>query len=296
MIIGYSSAYLTHLDRLKRDEKERFSGIPPFMALLIAAAALHVGMLLPWMAMKHNAPLPDTRQVHLTFGKKTGEYGGPASPSGSGPARTIPSNEAISSMDRMFSPPPPVKVAPPLPAPSPLATAALVSKASDAATATLSNIEQHTPPTSSLYPTGPALRHAISRSRLGGSGEAGSDSKGTEGNGAGIGEGGDGGTDSAAREVISKYEQLLSGWIDRHKIYPASALKQGMEGKVVLRLRIRRNGEVVRSGIERSSGYSLLDQAVLETVTRSAPMPAVPAEYPGGAQLEFLIPIRFSVK
>ncbi len=291
MVIGYSSAYLTHLERLKRDERERAAGIPPFMALLLTAVALHLGVLLPWMIFKSHAPVAETRQVHLTFGKKTGEYGGGPAPSSPPAAHQGTSmNDAVTSMDRMFSPPPPVKTAPlppspgqATPKPSPVAEPDVTPPAR--------------PESSYSQPGREAARH-MSRPELrnsgGSSGNTGAHQG--DGSGGGSGTGGEGGTDSAAREVISKYEQLLSGWIDRHKIYPAAALKDGMEGKVVLRLRIRRNGEVIRAAIERSSGYVLLDQAVLETVTRSAAMPAVPSEYPGGAQLEFLIPIRFSVK
>lgn len=296
MIIGYSSAYLAHLDQLKRDEKERYGGIPPFIALLIAAIALHIGVLIPWMVLKSRAPLPETKQIHLSFGKKTGEYTGQVSTS----AKAVPSSEfetpssgsAVTSMDQMFSPPAP-STSPVIPL-----NDRSENKSLPPAHSTSSPILQPSPTAS--VPSHQQNAQSSIKMRLGMASGSGRQVTGLNnrqgGNSSAEGGGGEGGANTAQREVISKYEQLLSGWIDRHKIYPASALKQGMEGKVVLRLRISRNGKVVRSDIEHSSNHPLLDQAVLETVQRSSPMPTVPSGYPGGAQVEFLIPIRFSVR
>ncbi|MFO1241659.1 MAG: energy transducer TonB [Rickettsiales bacterium] len=102
-----------------------------------------------------------------------------------------------------------------------------------------------------------------------------------------------GNTRDARAEAVARYEQLLSAWIEKHKTYPQQAYASGMQGRVLLRIRIDRAGNVLSKRIEQSSGYSLLDSAVLLAMQEASPVPAVPAAYPGGKLLEFRIPIDF---
>lgn len=102
-----------------------------------------------------------------------------------------------------------------------------------------------------------------------------------------------GNTQSARAEAMARYEQLLSAWIEKHKIYPKQAYEDGMQGRVILRIRILRTGQVLFSKVEQSSGYALLDEAVVATMREANPVPAVPPSYPGGRMLEFRIPIDF---
>lgn len=94
---------------------------------------------------------------------------------------------------------------------------------------------------------------------------------------------------------VQRYQQAISSWLDRHKIYPNEAFQQRMEGQVHLRIRIDRNGTLIFARIERSSGYPILDQAVLEAAKRANPLPRPPADFPGGNLLEFIIPIDFEL-
>lgn len=102
-----------------------------------------------------------------------------------------------------------------------------------------------------------------------------------------------GNTRSARAEAMARYEQLLSAWIEKHKIYPKEAYEEAMQGRVILRIRITRNGQVLFSKVEQSSGYALLDEAVIATMRQANPVPVVPPSYPGGKMLEFRIPIDF---
>lgn len=94
-------------------------------------------------------------------------------------------------------------------------------------------------------------------------------------------------------EAVARYEQILSAWIQQHKVYPQEAYASGMQGRVLLRIRIDRAGNVISRRIEQSSGYSLLDQAVMVAIQNANPVPRVPMAYPGGKMLEFRIPIDF---
>ncbi len=98
-------------------------------------------------------------------------------------------------------------------------------------------------------------------------------------------------TQQTTEAIRERYEQQISGWIQRHKIYPAGA--GGAYGRVVVRMRIDRAGAVRYYALEQSSGNSLIDAAAIDMVRRANPVPAVPANYPSGNLIEFLIPITF---
>lgn len=95
-------------------------------------------------------------------------------------------------------------------------------------------------------------------------------------------------TEQAAR---ARYEQQISSWVEQHKLYPSAA--GGREGRVVVRMRIDRGGYVRYYALEQTSGVEALDAAALDMIRRANPMPAVPANYPAGNLVEFLIPISF---
>ena len=88
-----------------------------------------------------------------------------------------------------------------------------------------------------------------------------------------------------------RYEQQISGWIERHKLYPPEA--NGQQGRVVVRMRIDRSGVVRYYALEQSSGNAAIDAAAIDMIRRANPVPAVPANYPASSLVEFLIPITF---
>lgn len=99
-------------------------------------------------------------------------------------------------------------------------------------------------------------------------------------------------TDAA---VVSRYSQVLALWLYKFREYPEAALAAGEEGQAVIRLRIDRSGRVLYYSLDRSTGSPLLDEAVREMVIKATPVPEVPKHYPGGSQLEFQMPIAFSL-
>ena len=110
--------------------------------------------------------------------------------------------------------------------------------------------------------------------------------------------GGNAAGNSSAKEaeMMSRYEQLISLWIEKFKQYPAEARAQGMHGETVVRIRIDRQGNIRYYILERSTGYQLLDRAAIEMVKRANPVPAVPHDYPHGDLIEFLIPVNFHIQ
>ena len=98
--------------------------------------------------------------------------------------------------------------------------------------------------------------------------------------------------DQSPQAVRTRYTQEISSWIMRHQLYPMEA--GGREGRAVVRVRIDRAGNVRYYAIEESSGSRILDAAALDMIRRANPVPVVPANYPAGNLVEFLIPITFS--
>lgn len=98
-------------------------------------------------------------------------------------------------------------------------------------------------------------------------------------------------SDEAAEVIRTRYEQQISQWIERHKIYPQEAGKAA--GTVVLRVRVDRQGYVRYYAVERTSGNEYLNRAAIEMMRRANPVPAAPANYPAGNLIEFLIPVFF---
>jgi protein TonB len=75
--------------------------------------------------------------------------------------------------------------------------------------------------------------------------------------------------------------------------YPAAALTNGVEGRVVLRVLVGASGDVERVAIYRSSGSTLLDQAALTAVARWKFEPARRHGEP--IEQEVAVPIRFRI-
>ncbi len=98
-------------------------------------------------------------------------------------------------------------------------------------------------------------------------------------------------TAKAEDEIRTRYEQQISLWIEKHHIYPQEAGRA--TGRVVMRVRVDRQGYVRYYAVERGSGNVYLDRAAIEMVRRANPMPAAPANYPASNLIEFLIPILF---
>jgi protein TonB len=103
-----------------------------------------------------------------------------------------------------------------------------------------------------------------------------------------------GNSETADKQSRIRYTQTVSLWIDKHKVYPTAARAKGEGGKVILRIRINRQGRILRYLLEKSSGSEAIDRAITQMIDAANPLPPVPSDYPDKkSYLEFLIPINF---
>jgi len=62
--------------------------------------------------------------------------------------------------------------------------------------------------------------------------------------------------------------------LEKYKRYPRVAQEQRQEGVAYLRFTIDREGKVISSQINQSSGFELLDDEVLALIQRAQPAPS----------------------
>ena len=82
---------------------------------------------------------------------------------------------------------------------------------------------------------------------------------------------------SANPAITNSYLAELSGWLERHKHYPAKARNYQMQGTALLYFRITREGQVLDYHLTQSTGHDLLDEAVLDMIRRVQPRSAAAA-------------------
>lgn len=88
------------------------------------------------------------------------------------------------------------------------------------------------------------------------------------------------------------YLALCRGLIERNKNYPAMARRGRIEGTVTVGYVLGRDGSIRQSGVVRTSGSTLLDNAATRAVRSVGRFPPVPAEM-HGEELAFEVPIAF---
>jgi TonB family protein len=93
-------------------------------------------------------------------------------------------------------------------------------------------------------------------------------------------------------EIDDSYEELLRLWFAEHQPsrlrYRPSSPKQ-----VVMRITIEPNGRITQARVARSSGEKELDNIALNVIHAANPAPALPKEYSGEPDQDFLIPFLF---
>ncbi len=96
----------------------------------------------------------------------------------------------------------------------------------------------------------------------------------------------------AGTKVLSKgqTDQLMAGWankvrnrIERGKRYPDAARQAKATGRVGLKLKIDRGGNLIAVGVTKSSGHASLDQAALMAVKKAGRFAAAPKGLSGNS-------------
>ncbi|MDH5181388.1 MAG: energy transducer TonB [Gammaproteobacteria bacterium] len=90
-----------------------------------------------------------------------------------------------------------------------------------------------------------------------------------------------------ASRVISALQRQLS----KHFFYPNMARQRGWEGTVVLMVKILPDGKIQRISLEKSSGYSLLDNAAIIALQKVRQLD--PAQ---GYEYTFTIPVIYRLE
>lgn len=75
------------------------------------------------------------------------------------------------------------------------------------------------------------------------------------------------------------YEQILPLWLNKFRKYPEKARSLGIDGNGVIYLKINRGGVVISVKVIKSTGYKVLDYALVDMVHKAEPVIPVPSYY-----------------
>jgi periplasmic protein TonB len=103
----------------------------------------------------------------------------------------------------------------------------------------------------------------------------------------------DPGTAESLRFVRATWEKELAVHLEKYKRYPSNRPPQSVE--IVLRIVLDRSGHVVSAEIKKSSGDRAFDDAALDMMRRSDPVPA-PPPLVADEGLVFTMPVLFRIK
>lgn len=81
--------------------------------------------------------------------------------------------------------------------------------------------------------------------------------------------------ESKARVISVIYQEL-----NQHFTYPKLAQKRNWQGKVLLSLQVSTNGKINNVQIHKSSGYSVLDQAAIDSLIKVGYLPQISSWLP----------------
>jgi len=94
---------------------------------------------------------------------------------------------------------------------------------------------------------------------------------------------------ASARPIAARTHDLATvrAGIARTLVYPPSARRNGLEGKVLLEFVLLADGRIRELALRSSSGFPVLDAAALAAVERAAPFP------PPGVDVLVVVPVVF---
>jgi periplasmic protein TonB len=84
------------------------------------------------------------------------------------------------------------------------------------------------------------------------------------------------GTSKLTAKIRMSYEQYLISYINRYKTYPRIAERLKQQGVVVPKIIISKDGKLKEIVIEKSSGFSSLDQGTINLIKSLAPFKPLP--------------------
>jgi len=100
---------------------------------------------------------------------------------------------------------------------------------------------------------------------------------------------------AAASSAAPTWQGLVLGQLNKSKRYPPLAQSRRQQGAPWIRFVIDREGRVLSSRLERTSGIASLDQEAVSLPRRAQPLPKPPAEVPGQT-IELVVPVEFFIR
>lgn len=91
------------------------------------------------------------------------------------------------------------------------------------------------------------------------------------------------------------WQSLVLGHLDRNKRYPREAQFARQQGVPYIRFVMNRDGRVLSSTLERSSGFRSLDAEAVALPRRAQPLPKPPDDV-AGERIELVVPIEFFIR
>ncbi len=120
--------------------------------------------------------------------------------------------------------------------------------------------------------------------------------EGGTGTNIGTGETGEGfGSGAGADTAKNKYFSLVAQTIYKNKRYPRQAYSLNQEGKVLVRLRLDKNGKMLDLKILEDAPFKSLTNATIETIKSIKKFPVIPNEL-GVEEITFRIPIEYKIE
>ncbi|MFT3976158.1 MAG: TonB family protein [Sphingomonas bacterium] len=95
-----------------------------------------------------------------------------------------------------------------------------------------------------------------------------------------------------ASNASDSWEGRVLAALDKRRRYPIGAMARRQQGVPYVRFVMDRNGKVLSSRLERSSGFPELDREAVALPRRAQPLPKPPDDKPGDA-LELVVPVEF---
>jgi TonB family protein len=93
------------------------------------------------------------------------------------------------------------------------------------------------------------------------------------------------------------YEQMLPLWLNQFRHYPEKARKMGITGEGVVFIKINRQGEILFSQVRETTGYEILDDALMAMLKDANPVLPLPEEYyPDKKTRSYEVKFRFGGK
>jgi protein TonB len=88
------------------------------------------------------------------------------------------------------------------------------------------------------------------------------------------------------------WEGRVLAQLNKHRQYPRAAMARRQQGVPYIRFVMDRDGKVLSSRLERSSGFPDLDREAVALPRRASPLPKPPDDKPGDT-LELVVPVEF---